>query len=80
MNKKECDFVIQENWKITQVFQVTYSLEDSDTKIREINWLVDAMAYYKLTKWIILTYDEEYRIENNEYIIEVIPVWKWLLF
>ncbi len=80
MNKKECDFVIQENWKITQVFQVTYSLEDSDTKIREISWLVDAMAYYKLTKWIILTYDEEYRIENNEYIIEVIPVWKWLLF
>lgn len=80
MNKKECDFVIQENWKITQVFQVTYSLEDSDTKIREISWLVDAMAYYKLTKWIILTYDEEYRIENNEYIIEVIPIWKWLLF
>ena len=80
MNKKECDFVIQENWKITQVFQVTYSLEDSDTKSREINWLVDAMSYYKLTKWIILTYDEEYRIENNEYIIEVIPVWKWLLF
>jgi len=76
--KKECDFVVQEKGKITEAIQVSYSLEDVDTKKREVDWLIDAMITHKLEQWIILTYDEEYEIPNPEFIIKVIPIWKWL--
>ena len=57
--KKECDFVVFDWQKITEAYQVTYSLEDEETKKREIDWLLEAMKEYNLEKWIILTYDEE---------------------
>jgi uncharacterized protein len=77
--KNECDFVIQEKWKITEAIQVSYSLNDLDTKQREVNWLIEAMIIHKLEEWIILTYEEEYEIPDYVFKIKVIPIWKWLL-
>jgi len=77
--KKECDFVINEKWKITEAIQVSYSLENIDTKKREIDWLIDAMITHGLEEWTILTYEEEYEIPDYEFKIKVIPIWKWLL-
>jgi len=77
--KKECDFVVLENWKITEAIQVSYSLQDEDIKKREVKWLIDAMITYNLEEGIILTQDEEYEIPDLEFKIKVIPIWKWLL-
>ena len=78
--KKECDFVIDNWWKIVKAIQVSYSLVDEDTKKRELEWLIDAMESYSLEEGLIISYDEEYEIPHFEYRIKVIPVWKWLLW
>jgi len=78
-NKFECDFVIREKAIITQAIQVTQSLTDEKTKKREINGLLDALTEYNLKEGIILTENEETKIEINEKIISVMPIWKWLL-
>lgn len=59
--------------------QASYSLDDEDTKKREIGSLVALHKLHPLKKAIIITYDEEDVITSNDLTIEVIPIWKWLL-
>ena len=77
-NKKECDFAIREKNKIKTVIQVTDNLNNNN-KEREISGLLAAMEKFKLKKGFILTKDQEDIIKNEKSIINVIPVWKWLL-
>lgn len=67
-------FVPEENLAI----QVSYSIEDADTRKREISALVALNKIYPLKEAFIITYDEEETIETNNLRIEVKPVWKWL--
>jgi len=82
-NKKECDFIIKQDLKIIEVIQVTYSLNDEQTKKREFEGLIDAMKTYNLNNGLILTEDEEDEekiiIGEREYNIKIKPIWKWLL-
>ena len=77
--KKECDFVIKEGLNITQAIQVTKTLENFETKEREIAGLMDAMEAHNLSEGLILTYNEsgEEIINNKKIIIK--PIWEWLL-
>lgn len=86
--KNECDFVIFDREKIVQAIQVTKSLENIDTKSREIEGLLDACKIYKLKEGLILTEDEdgeqlrELRLENSEILkvkIKIMSIYKWLL-
>jgi len=77
--KKECDFVIKEGLNITQAIQVCRTLQDEDTKKRELEGLIEALDTYSLHEGIILTEDEEYEIDFEGCRISVKPVWKWLL-
>lgn len=77
-DKKECDFVVRDRGTIREVFQVSHSLSDPDTRKRELDGLLEAMEAYKLDKWYILTYDTEEVIEKNGKQIHIIPTWKWL--
>ena len=76
--KNECDFVIKEKDKITQVVQVCFDLNE-DNKDREINGLIEALEKFNLKEGIILTYkqDDKFEVKNKK--IKVLPVWKWLL-
>ena len=78
-NKSECDFVIKEKNNIIQAIQVCWTMHDVKTKQREINGLMDAMSTYQLKEGLILTEDENDRIEIDGKIINVIPAWLWLL-
>lgn len=79
----ECDFIIKEGASITQAFQVTVQMSDPQTKIREINGLVESLAVYNLAEGYILTEDEEYtetvKANGKSFLVKVMPVWKWLL-
>ena len=57
--------------------QVCYELTD-DNKDREINGLLAALDAFNLNEGLILTYNQEDRIDVNHKNINVIPVWKWL--
>jgi predicted AAA+ superfamily ATPase len=81
--KKECDFIVKKNLEITQLIQVCNHLENSETRHREIQGLVDALSVYREATGLILTADElgeaEVLIESEKHIIKILPIWKWLL-
>ncbi len=77
-DKHECDFLTKEGNRITQAIQVCYDLNDENEK-REIKGLVEACKTHKLKKGLLLTYDQEDTFTKEKIIIEVKPVWKWLL-
>lgn len=76
---KECDFVIRNGYNITEAIQVTQNLENSDTRKRELEGILDAMEAYNLKMGLILTDDTEDEIEIEGKKIIVKPIWKWLL-
>jgi len=77
--KKECDFIIKKGLNITQAIQVCRTLQDEETKKRELEGLKEALETYGLNEGMILTEDEEYEITSQGRRIMVQPVWKWLL-
>jgi len=77
-NKQECDFVLKEGTKITTALQVCYELT-AKNKEREVQGLLQALRQFHLPIGIILTYDQEEEFKEEHKLIQVIPVWKWLL-
>jgi len=73
----EIDFFIPEQ---QMAIQVCYSLSDINTRKREVNALLQISKYWKITKHLIITKDEEDTIAEDGIQIEVIPLWKWLLY
>lgn len=75
--KKECDFVFRHAGKFNAI-QVCYDFNE-ENKEREIRGLIEALNEFRLSKGLILTYDQEdeFTVEGKKIIIK--PVWKWLL-
>lgn len=74
--KQEVDFYVPENnWLI----QVSYSISDKETLEREVKSLHLSMKEFNLQKAYIITHDEEKTINSEWGVIEVIPLWQWLL-
>lgn len=72
---KECDFVVQKNESVDELYQVCWALDD-DNYMREVNGLIEAAKVTGCTNCKIITYNQEKRIEENGIGISVIPVWK----
>jgi Predicted ATPase (AAA+ superfamily) len=72
----EVDFYLPEQKKS---FQVSYSLKEAATYEREVKALLKLNAYIPQNKMFIITYDEEYTIEEDGCNIFVVPLWKWCL-
>ena len=69
-------FVADEGYAV----QVSYSINDEETRKREVDGLRKLHAFHPLKRMVIVTYDEEETIRLDEKnTIEVIPAWKWLL-
>lgn len=77
-DKQECDFVIKEGLKITEAIQVAKFL-DEKTEKRELGGIIEAMKKLGLKKGLILTENQEKKIKTEAGIIEVMPIWKWML-
>jgi predicted AAA+ superfamily ATPase len=73
----EVDFFIPEH---KTGFQVSYSLKDENTYHREVEALIKLNAVFQLEHMYIITRDEEQTIVHDSgVVIEVLPIWKWLL-
>ena len=76
----ECDFVVQRGVDIESLIQVTWTLNDEETRSREINGLVEAAEVTGCRKLFIITADTSEDISlDNGMIIHVTPAWRWLL-
>jgi predicted AAA+ superfamily ATPase len=73
----EVDFYIPD---VYTAIQVCYNLDNSDgTFDREVKALLKITEVLECHKLQIITRDTERVLKLNDKIIEVIPVWKWLL-
>lgn len=72
----EVDFVVPEE---ALAIQASYTIQDEETRKREVGALVSLNKVSHLDKAFIITYDEEETIETSGLTIEVLPIWKWLL-
>lgn len=76
---KECDFLIKDKDKISDAIQVTVSLEDEKTFLREISGLLYAMNKYGLESGTILTMDEGSVSLAVQKEIRIESLWRWLV-
>lgn len=76
--KGECDFVFKEKEKIVGAIQVCYSLNEDNTK-REVSGLLEALEKFGLKNGLILTFNQEDRLLENNKEINIKPAWKWML-
>ena len=76
---KECDFVIQQADHIKQLIQVTWTMDDKETRDREINGILEASRATDCNNMLIITHNEEEIITIEDKTISVIPAWKWML-
>ena len=72
----EVDFYVPED---ELAIQVAYSLNDEQTKEREVTALKKLPNVHPCSRRIIITYDEETTFTDQYGTIEVIPCWKWML-
>lgn len=72
----EVDFYIPDD---ELAIQVSFSIDNDTTRAREVEALTKLPRVHPCKRRIILTYDEEYVIEDEYGTIEVLPCWKWML-
>lgn len=73
----EVDFVVSERGRVTELIQVTKSLEDAGE--REISPLLKAARKLRCRNLVVVTWDEDETIEKNGFRVKVKPLWKFLL-
>lgn len=72
----EVDFCVPET---NTAIQVSYSIADDSTYEREVGGLMKFLKAFKQYHGLVITWDTERQITENEISIEVLPIWKWLL-
>ena len=76
----EVDSLLVEKGKVTELMQVSYSLEDRKTRMREVRSLLKASRVVGCDKLTVLTWGEEelewWGLKGR---VRFVPWWKWLL-
>ena len=79
-DKNECDFIVRKGLHISDAYQVTLKMDSPQTREREIAGVREAMQAYSLSKGYILTFEGKETINFDDgTIVEVVPVWEWIL-
>lgn len=76
--KGECDFVIFEKNKCTMLLQVCEEIH-SENKEREVNGLLEAMVFFKLSSGIIITKNQKDHLQYDQGNIELIPANQFMI-
>lgn len=87
INKDTSGCLLQLGWEVDffvpdegLAIQVCYNLSHSDgTYEREVSALKKLPSALDCKRRLIITYDEEATIEDNNEKIEVLPYWKWVI-
>ncbi len=72
----EVDFFVPDE---NLLIQVSYTIDDPDTRKREIRSLQKAMKEFDIHEATIITHGESHTIDIAEGKISVVPAWQWLL-
>ena len=72
---REVDFVIAGKARGLHLVQACWSLEDSQTRLRELRAIHEAKAQLKADSGTIVTWQDEGETEG----VRIVPAWRWLL-
>jgi len=76
--KKECDFVVFKNGKLSGLFQVSWLL-NQDSLERELAGLTEAMEFFGVKEGVVITNDQSDSFTNDGKTITVLPFHKWAI-
>lgn len=74
----EADFVVCDGNKTLAVYQVSYDISNDKTRKREIKGCIAGAKATKCDNIFLITDHESEVIEEDEYSIQVVPIWEWL--
>jgi predicted AAA+ superfamily ATPase len=74
----EVDFLIKDGLKIDQLIQVCYSLDNIETKDRELRSLAKASKELGCENAVVLTWDTSGEETVKDVKIRMVPLWQWL--
>jgi hypothetical protein len=78
-DREECDFIVVANNRVLAAIQVCVELND-ENRAREMKGLAAAVRQFKLTRGLILTYNQH---ETEDLFpgatAEILPTWRWML-
>ena len=76
---KECDFIVQHEQQVKALYQVCWDMQDTVTRQREIEGIIEASKMTQCDNLFIITHDKEDIIIQDGKTINIIPAWKWVL-
>ena len=76
--KLECDFIIVKDKRVSQAIQVCYDIT-AENEARELKGLASAAKKFNLKEGLIITKDQEKKMEISSLKIKFLPFWKWML-
>ena len=76
-NNYEIDFLVK-NERL-QIIQVCYDISSKVTREREVRAIQNAMDELNINDSYLLTYNTRERLNYNNKLINIVPVWEWLL-
>lgn len=76
---KECDYIVQHEQLVKALYQVCWDIQDTITRQREIDGIIEASRMTKCDNLFIITHHEEDVILHEGKTINIIPAWKWML-
>ena len=78
-NDREVDFVVKKGTEVMELIQVCYDVKNPSVEDREIKALIEAKNELKAKKLTVLAWDEKREIEKDGNVIQLRPLWEWLL-
>jgi uncharacterized protein len=78
-NNKEIDFVVRKGHTVQQLIQVCFDISSTKTRKRELAALAEASGELQCSNLLIITWNHEEFIIQQEITIQCLPAWKWLL-
>ena len=76
---KECDFIVQHEQQVKALYQVCWGMQDTVTRQREIDGIIEASKMTLCDNLFIITHDKEDIIIQDGKTINIIPAWKWMM-
>ncbi len=77
--KQEVDFCYKNSQGELQLINVSYDISTPETFKREITGLKEAMMKFSVKQGTLINAEVEEKIDTDSGIINIIPLWKWLL-
>ena len=76
---KECDFIVQHEQQVKALYQVCWDIQDTITRQREIDGIIEASKMTQCDNLFIITHDNVDIIIQNGKTINIVPAWKWMM-